>query len=98
VTSDRTVSSVQPTEETVEKELVDYLEAKTKATVAPDRDLFTSGLVSSLFAMELIVHLEQTYGVVIAGTDLRMENFCSVQAMTDLVLRLHSESASSGND
>jgi methoxymalonate biosynthesis acyl carrier protein len=97
VTSDGTVSSAQPTEETVEKELVDYLEARTKATVTPDRDLFTSGLVSSLFAMELIVHLEQTYGVVIGGADLRVENFRSAQAMTDLVLRLHPESASSGD-
>jgi methoxymalonate biosynthesis acyl carrier protein len=97
VTSEGAVSSAEPTEETLEKELVDHLEARTKATVTPDRDLFTSGLVSSLFAMELIVHLEKTYGVSITGADLRVENFRSVQAMTDLVLRLLSESATSGD-
>lgn len=97
MTSDGTAAPAQPTEETLEKELVDYLEARTKATVTPDRDLFTSGLVSSLFAMELVVHLEKTYGVSIAGADLRVENFRSVQAMTDLVLRLHHDMAPGGN-
>jgi methoxymalonate biosynthesis acyl carrier protein len=72
----------------VERELLGFLAARTGAPVSADLDLFASGTISSLFAMELVVHLEQAYGVVIAGSDLRRDNFRTVEAMTALVVRL----------
>ncbi|MGP3987804.1 acyl carrier protein [Streptomyces sp. 3N207] len=74
--------------ESIEKALLSFLEAKTKTSVAPAQELFSSGLVSSMFAMELVVHLEKEYGISIVGTDLRLDNFRTVQTMTELVLRL----------
>lgn len=68
--------------------LLEFLEQRTKQKTGPDTDLFASGMVSSMFAMELLVHIEKTYGVAVAGPDLRLDNFRSVDAMTDLVLRL----------
>lgn len=65
-----------------------FLEKRLKTTVAPDLDLFASGTVSSIFAMELVVHLEQTFGIVIGGADLQMDNFRTVDSMAGLVLRL----------
>jgi methoxymalonate biosynthesis acyl carrier protein len=56
--------------------------------VAPDQDLFKSGLVSSMFAMQLVVHLEEAYDIAIVGPELKLDNFRTVQAMTNLVLRL----------
>lgn len=78
---------------TIEADLVEFLSAKTGVEVAPDVDLFASGVVSSLFAMELVVRLEQSYGVAIVGPDLALDNFRTVQRMIELVLRLRGASA-----
>jgi methoxymalonate biosynthesis acyl carrier protein len=72
----------------IERELLAFLAARAGAPVSADLDLFASGTISSLFAIELVVHLEQTYGVAIAGRDLRRDNFRTVEAMTALVVRL----------
>jgi methoxymalonate biosynthesis acyl carrier protein len=60
--------------------------------VAPDQDLFGSGLVSSMFAMQLVVHLEEAYDIAVIGPELKLDNFRTVQAMTRLVLRLRDAS------
>ncbi len=74
--------------EAVEAEVLRFLSARTRADWAPDEDLFASGVVSSLFAMELVMHLEQAFAVQIGGEDLTLGNFRTVRAMTDLVERL----------
>ncbi|MFI9360988.1 phosphopantetheine-binding protein [Kitasatospora sp. NPDC053057] len=76
------------TAETIRRNLGEFLAGRTKQTVADDVDLFGTGLVTSLFAMELLVHLEQSFAVTIAGPDLTLDNFRTVDAMTALVLRL----------
>lgn len=81
--------------ESVETDLLRFIESRTKTPVEPGVDLFDSGMFSSLFAMELVVQLEQLYDIVIFGPDLAMENFRTVQAMTDLVLRLRGIPAGS---
>jgi len=75
-------------DDTVLAALLDFLSDRTKATVAAEQDLFASGVVSSLFVMELVVHIETTFDVAIVGKDLNMDNFRTVRAMADLVLRL----------
>ncbi len=72
----------------IEKALTAFLAEHTKTEVAPDQDLFGSGLVSSMFAMQLVVHLEEAYDIAIIGGELKLDNFRTVQAMTSLVLRL----------
>ncbi|MEU7647304.1 acyl carrier protein [Streptomyces huasconensis] len=74
--------------EHVRTELRRFLEERTKTDWAADTDLFATGGVSSLFAMELVVHVERTFGIAVEGPDLRIDNFRTVNAMTDLVLRL----------
>lgn len=80
----------------IQDELLAFLTARTKAPAAVDEDLFGSGLVSSMFVMELVVHLEQTYDVMIIGKDLTMDNFRTVVRMAELVLRLRNTVAASG--
>lgn len=75
------------TAESVRDNLRGFLERQTKTTVQDDLDLFASGLVSSLFALELVVHLERSFGTSISGADLKLDNFRTVNSMTDLVLR-----------
>jgi methoxymalonate biosynthesis acyl carrier protein len=86
MTSEQTM--IPATAEVIESELLGFLAERVKTTVAPDQDLFGSGLVSSMFAMQLVVHLEERYDIAIIGPELKLDNFRTVQAMTGLVLRL----------
>ena len=83
-----TTENSTATAETIADEIAHFVEAKIKSSVWKDEDLFESGLVSSLFAMELISYLEKSYAVTIEGQDLRLDNFRTVEAMAGLVLRL----------
>jgi methoxymalonate biosynthesis acyl carrier protein len=76
------------TAEAVESALQAFLAERIKTDVAPDHDIFASGLASSMFAMQLVVHLEETYDIAVIGPELKLDNFRTVQAMTSLVLRL----------
>lgn len=68
----------------------EFLAQQIKADVAVDHDLFGSGLVSSMFAMQLVVHLEEAYDIAIIGPELKLDNFRTVAAMSALVLRLRA--------
>ncbi|WP_221357979.1 acyl carrier protein [Streptomyces beigongshangae] len=79
-----------------EKEILRFLEARTKRTWGTGTDLFASGGLSSLFAMELVVHLEKSFGVSVRGADLRLDNFRTVASMTGLVERLRAAAGGTG--
>ncbi|ANW21720.1 acyl carrier protein [Streptomyces clavuligerus] len=76
-----------------EQEVLRFLQARTRRPWQTDTDLFAKGGLSSLFAMELVVHLEKSFGVSIRGADLRLDNFRTVEAMTALVQRLRASAA-----
>lgn len=86
--SDRQVPEPIDGSDTVQTDLLRFLAKRTGKTWATDADVFGSGGLSSLFAMELVVHLERTYGIAVRGADLRMENFRTVLQMAALVERL----------
>jgi methoxymalonate biosynthesis acyl carrier protein len=96
MTAEQAVAPV--TAETIEDALLSFLAERVKTLVTPDQDLFSSGLVSSMFAMQLVVHLEEAYDIAIIGPELKLDNFRTVQAMTGLVLRLHDASADASAD
>jgi methoxymalonate biosynthesis acyl carrier protein len=81
----------------IEQDLLQYLESRTATAWEADRDLFATGGLSSLFAMELVVYLEKSFDVVIMGADLRLDNFRTVCAMTALVCRLQALRAGGSN-
>jgi methoxymalonate biosynthesis acyl carrier protein len=55
--------------------------------VEDDEDLFAAGLVNSLFAVQLVMWVERTYGIQVAGRDLDFANFRSVCAVAKFVER-----------
>ncbi len=57
------------------------------ADVAPDIDLFSSGMVNSLFAMQLVLFVEREFAVVVDNEDLDFENFKSIDAICSFVGR-----------
>jgi methoxymalonate biosynthesis acyl carrier protein len=81
-------STTERPAESIKENLLAFLEQRTKRAVASDTDLFASGLVSSMFALQLVVHVENEFGVTVEGPHLRLDNFRTVDAMTELVLRL----------
>jgi len=57
------------------------------AGLADDQDLFESGHVTSMFALELVVFVETTYGVTVESADLELDNFRTVASILALVDR-----------
>lgn len=55
-----------------------------------DVDIFTLGFVNSLFAMELVMFLEQEFDLKIPNEEMRLDNFRTVDGMTELVARLRT--------
>jgi acyl carrier protein len=52
-----------------------------------DADLFESGIVNSLFAVQLMTFVEKSFGIEVEMDDLDIENFKSVNATKAFVLR-----------
>ena len=85
-----TERSVDATDgEEIARSIQTFVQGSIKTEVTRDYDLFGSGLVSSMFAMQLVVHLEEAYDLEIVGPELKLDNFRTVNAMTGLVQRLH---------
>ena len=52
-----------------------------------DEDIFASGFVNSMFAMQLVQFVEGTFGVACDDQDLDIDNFRSIDAITRFVER-----------
>jgi len=58
-----------------------------RADIAVDDELFPSGFLNSLLAMQLIALLEKSFAIRIEDEDLDIANFSSIACMTNLVNR-----------
>jgi methoxymalonate biosynthesis acyl carrier protein len=81
----------------VEEEIARYVAEKTGTLPEVGQDLFATGLANSMFALELVVFLERTYSVTVAGADLQLPNFRTAESMAALVGRLRAEAAADGD-
>ena len=52
-----------------------------------DEDIFATGYVNSMFAMQLVTFVEQTFGIQVESNDLELDNFRSVDAIGAFVAR-----------
>lgn len=64
-----------------------YIESMISAPVADDDDIFRLGLVDSLFALQLVLFVEQEFGLRVEGEELDLDNFCSIDAISSFVSR-----------
>lgn len=53
----------------------------------PDIDLLETGLVDSIGLVELILELEERFGVTLPMEDLEIDDFRSVYRIADLIVR-----------
>lgn len=59
-----------------------------------EEDMFASGMVSSLFAVQLVMWIERNFGTPIEGTDLDFANIRSVSAIASFVDRKRAPAGS----
>ena len=57
------------------------------AALGDDENLFESGIVNSLFAVQLMTFIEKTFVIDVGIDDLDIENFKSLNAATAFVLK-----------
>ena len=53
----------------------------------PAEDIFSLGFVNSLLAMQLVAFVEKDFGIQVEDADLDLDNFRSIQAISNLVAR-----------
>lgn len=61
-----------------------------------DQDIFVSGLVNSLFALQLVMFLEREFEVAIEDHDLEIRNFHTISAMASMLARKSSSCTREG--
>lgn len=55
--------------------------------LSDDEDIFALGFVTSMFAMQLVLFVEQEFAIKVENDDLDIQNFNTIAAITDLVER-----------
>ena len=61
--------------------------------LADDDDLFESGIVNSLFAVQLMTFIEKTFAIEVGMDDLDIANFKSIAAASGFVVRKQAQPA-----
>ncbi len=59
----------------------------TETVFTDEDDIFKLGLVNSLFALELVLFLENTYQIAVENEDLKLEHFSTVNNLADFISR-----------
>jgi methoxymalonate biosynthesis acyl carrier protein len=55
--------------------------------IRDEDDIFELGVVNSLFAMQLVLFVENEFSITAEGEDLNINNFSSIAALTNFVLQ-----------
>lgn len=68
------------TETGIKEKVTNFLQKRIgeEVTFTVEDDIFKLGLVNSLFALELVVFLENTFEITIENDDLDLANFSSI--------------------
>jgi acyl carrier protein len=61
----------------------------------PDQDIFASGVVTSLFALQLVAFVERTFDIAVEPEDLDLANFRTINAVAAFVC---AKRAAAGRD
>jgi methoxymalonate biosynthesis acyl carrier protein len=90
-----TAATVQTSEEEIRKTLRSFIIRSINIPdLNDDDDLFESGLVNSLFAVQLTTFIEKKFGLEITADDLDIQNFRSLSAATGFILKRRGSASS----
>ena len=56
-----------------------------KDDIGDDEDIFANGIVNSLFAVEIVCFVEESFEITVENEDLDIANFRSVNALTQFI-------------
>ncbi|MDP9441183.1 MAG: phosphopantetheine-binding protein [Actinomycetota bacterium] len=79
--------SVELSQDAVALELNEFLQVALRQPVQVEDDIFATGMANSMFALELVVYMEERYDLTLESEDLNRDNFRSARAMSQLVTR-----------
>ncbi len=72
----------------IQEQILEFFREKKKADgLAYDTDLFKGGYIDSLFALEMVVYLEDTFHIRLRNEDISEENFRTIDAIAATVER-----------
>ena len=75
--------------ESAKEQIISFIKGRyPQAEISESEDIFQLGFINSLFAMELVMFVEKSFGVTIPNDELRIDNFRTANSMSDLVDRL----------
>ena len=83
--------TAQSTKETIKSFILDSINIPE---LDDDDNVFESGIVNSLFAVQLMTFLERSFNIEVTMDDLSMDNFQSVSAASMFVDRKQNNKAS----
>ncbi len=73
---------------TVQERILQFLREKNRdKAIEADTELFQSGAVNSLFALEIVMFVEDEFHIKLKKNDLKIENFSTVERIAALVER-----------
>lgn len=81
---------------TQEKILEFFIEKKKADGLSFDTDLFKGGYIDSLFALEMVVYLEDTFHIRLRNADISEANFRTIDAIAAVVDSAVKEAAATG--
>jgi methoxymalonate biosynthesis acyl carrier protein len=73
--------------ETIIQKVHDFIGKYVKRELRFEDDIFKSGFVNSLFAMQLVMFVEKEFNVKVENADLDLNNFRSISNITNFVER-----------
>ena len=65
-------------------------------TLDDEQDMFETGYVNSMFALQLVQFVEGEFGVTVDSDDLELDNFRTVSSIAQFVDRKRASSAVTG--
>jgi methoxymalonate biosynthesis acyl carrier protein len=74
----------QKIKETISRFILDSINLRD---LKEDDHLFETGVVNSLFAVQLMTFIEKTFAIEIGSDDLDIENFKSIKSTSEFVLK-----------
>lgn len=74
------------TREDIQAQVMAFMQARfPQHELQPTDDIFGLGFVNSLFAMELVVFVESTFGFTVPNEQLQLDTFRTAARVADLV-------------
>lgn len=72
-----------------EEKILEFFRSVGKSEgLTPDIDLFKGGYVDSMFAIQIVLYVEETFKIRLKDKDITLDNFRTISAIAKLVDRV----------